>query len=391
MTSHKFLRSSGGRPVLALLLACLTVNIAARAQDSPDESTASAPVVFHRENTPSPAFNNILRGISGDVENDIWTVGTFAQGALALHFDGSKWGTVPMALPNTADMRGVSVLSADDVWAVGSVFDSNNHFISVIQHFDGKNWSVVPNPHFASGDQLFAVKAIAQDDVFAVGELHSDNQQPLPLIEHFDGNKWVVIPAPALKKGQTLTLGTIAAVSHSDVWVTGSNFETQPSPIFHFDGETFRNVPFPIPTASLDGLVAIATDDVWVVGAQLKGNATATLTAHWDGKRWTIVPSPNLTHDPVLRAVSAISSSDIWAAGCTTCNSDIGVNQVILVEHWDGKRWTINPTPLIGRGDFDFPGSVLTFPSGSVYVSGTSAGRSLAASQTLVLHATEGK
>jgi hypothetical protein len=247
------------------------------------------------------------------------------------------------------------------------------------------------SPDFASGDQLFAVQAIAHDDVFAVGELHSDSQKPLPLIEHFDGTKWVVVPGPKLKNGQTLTLGAIAAVSHSDLWVTGTNFETQPSLIFQFDGQKFTNVPFPLPAASLDGLAAIAADDVWVVGAQPNGNNRATLVAHWDGKRWTIVSTPNLTRTNALRAVSAISGSDIWAAGCTSCGSDVGTNQVILVEHWDGKQWSINPTPLIGKGDFDFPGSVLTFPSGSVFLAGTSARRNLASSQTLVLRAKEGK
>jgi hypothetical protein len=297
-----------------------------------------------------------------------------------------------MVLPNTADMRSVSVLASDDVWAVGHMFDSNTqHFTSVIQHFDGKKWSLVACPHFASGDQLFAVKAIASDDVFAVGELHSDSQEPLPLIEHFDGMTWVVVPAPKLKNGQTLTLGAIAALSHSDVWVTGFSQPLQPV-VLHFDGQKFANVPFPsLPRATLAGITAIADDDVWAVGAQPKGNNEATLAAHWDGKRWTIVPTPNLTQSNALRSVSAISSSDVWAAGCTSCGADIGVNQVVLVEHWDGKQWSINPTPLIGRGDFDFPGSVLTFPSGSVFIAGTSAGRNLASSQTLVLHATEAK
>jgi len=105
-----------------------------------------------------------------------------------------------MALPNTADMRGVSALVSHDVWAVGNMFDSKTqHFTSVIQHFDGAKWRLMASPHFASLDQLFAVKAIAHDDVFAVGELHSDSQEPLPLIEHFDGTKWVRLRPPCAR------------------------------------------------------------------------------------------------------------------------------------------------------------------------------------------------
>lgn len=377
------------KSVVSVMLASAIFNIAAQAQDSSAENAAPTPVTFHQEKTPNPELNNLLFGISADAENDIWSMGTFATGALALHFDGSKWSSVPMALPFAADMRGVSVLSSDDVWAVGTAFDSNTqHNTSVIQHFDGKKWSVVPNPHFKSGDQLFGIKAIASDDVFAVGESNSDSQKPHPLIEHFDGTRWTVIPAAPLKKGQTLSLGDIAATSHSDVWVTGVSEPVQPA-IMHFDGVQFRNVPFPsVKNASLAGMAAITPDDAWVVGSQPNGNAEATLAAHWDGKKWTVVPSPNLTQSNALRSISAISSSDIWAVGCTSCGADIGVNQVALVEHFDGKQWTINPVSLIGKGEI--PGAVLAFPSGSVYIAGILVNKSQRF-QTLVLHGTEGK
>lgn len=324
MNSRKFLSISRWSSVAASLLAVLTFNVGSQAQDF--TAGSAAPITFTQEKTPNPSFNNFLFGISADSEDDIWSVGTFASGALALHFDGSKWRSVPMTLPNTAGMSGVSVLSAKNVWAVGSVFNSNTqHFTSVIQHFDGKKWSLASGPHFVSGDQLFAVKAFASDDVFAVGELHSDNQKPLPLVEHFDGTKWSVVPTPRPSKGQTVSLRSIAGISHSDLWVTGDGPAPQPPTIMHFDGQRFKNVAFPMPHAGLGQLAAIATNDVWVVGTQPIGNAEGTLTAHWDGTVWTVVPSPNLTTQNDLQAINAISSTDIWAVGCTACSSDIGV------------------------------------------------------------------
>jgi hypothetical protein len=382
MTSHKFIKSSQPWPVFAMSLALLASGVTVQAQSTADEQ-----VVFNLETTPDPQLNDFLFGISADREDDIWATGSFATGALALHFNGAKWTAVPMALEFTADMKNVSVLNPDDIWAVGTAFNSNTqHNVSVIEHFDGKNWSVVTSPHFANGDQLFDVKAIAEDDVFAVGESNSDSQKPRPLIEHFDGTSWKVVPAPVLKQGQTLSLGHIAATSHSDVWVTGSSEPVEPA-IMHFDGAKFSNVPFPsLPDSALAGLAAIAPNDAWVVGAQRNGNDEATQTAHWNGKIWQIVPSPNLTHTNALRAISATSSSDIWAVGCTSCGADLGVNQVILAEHWDGKQWTINPTPLIGKGAI--PGGVLTFPSGNVYIAGTAVSSSQKF-HTLVLHATD--
>jgi hypothetical protein len=220
-----------------------------------------------------------------------------------------------------------------------------------------------------------------------VGESHSDSQKPNPLVEHFDGTKWSVVPTPQFK-GETVSLQAIAAISDTDIWVTGVSSTSTPV-IMHFDGQQFSVVPFPVSNKTdLSGLAAIATDDVWVVGASANATTGATLAAHWDGKAWTVVPSPNLTTNNSLGAVAAISSTDVWAAGCAPCGFDTGVGQVFLVEHWDGKQWTINPTPLVGQGDI--PRSILAFASGSVYVAGTSTGGSLPF-ETLVLHTTQGK
>jgi hypothetical protein len=201
-----------------MMLVSVTLNLPLHAQDF----DVSTPVTFSQQTTPNSGVDSFLFAISGDADNDVWAVGTTAPGTIALHFNGTAWGAVPMALSNTADMSGVSVLAPNDVWAVGSSFDfTTQHNTSVIQHFNGKKWTLVASPHFASGDQLFAVKAIASNDVFAVGELNSDSQKPQPLIEQFDGTKWTVIPAPALEAGKTQSLRYIAATSLDDVWATG--------------------------------------------------------------------------------------------------------------------------------------------------------------------------
>ena len=45
---------------------------------------------------------------------------------------------------------------------------------------------------------------------------------------------------------------------------------------------------------TLVAVAAISSDDVWAVGQQryteMEGE---TLTLHWDGSTWTVVPSPN--------------------------------------------------------------------------------------------------
>jgi hypothetical protein len=55
------------------------------------------------------------------------------------------------------------------------------------------------------------------------------------------------------------------------------------------------------------------------------------LVEHWDGTSWSQVgspdPNPNLSRN--LRAIAAISASDIWAAG------------TVGIENWNGTSWSL--------------------------------------------------
>ena len=68
-------------------------------------------------------------------------------------------------------------------------------------------------------------------------------------------------------------------------------------------------IPSPNPGNSgnyLYGATAISPTDVWAVGGyNFNGR---TLTEHWDGTSWSVIPSPSLgTTDSWLGAVDAIS------------------------------------------------------------------------------------
>src|SRR5579859_6470269 len=70
----------------------------------------------------------------------------------------------------------------------------------------------------------------------------------------------------------------------------------------------------------LNGIAAISASDVWAVGGStLPGsNVGQTLTEHWNGKHWNVVPSPNEgTASNQLSSVAAISTNDVWAVGTT--------------------------------------------------------------------------
>ncbi|HZD88153.1 MAG TPA: hypothetical protein VE088_09130, partial [Gaiellaceae bacterium] len=65
------------------------------------------------------------------------------------------------------------------------------------------------------------------------------------------------------------------------------------------------------------------------------------LVEHWDGTRWSVAPSPAATASrEELDGVVALSADDVWAAGA----DESGPKTQPFVEHWDGSSWNVTPT-----------------------------------------------
>ncbi|MFG0330713.1 MAG: hypothetical protein ACF8PN_12550 [Phycisphaerales bacterium] len=114
----------------------------------------------------------------------------------------------------------------------------------------------------------------------------------------------------------------------------------------------------------LEGIVTIAADDVWAVGNwtdEVGGSSLQySLTLHWDGADWTIVPSPSPSEcgtctSVTLLAVDAAGPDDVWAGGTAKLRGSDGfLGFHLLLLHWDGATWTIMDTPRAipgGSGD----------------------------------------
>jgi hypothetical protein len=169
------------------------------------------------------------------------------------------------------------------------------------------------------------------------------------LIEHWNGADWSILPAPR-SGGRSTVLGltAVAAISPTAAWALGSGTAGgRPVPVFmRWDGTRWRYLPGPAGTG-LTGLAVISARDIWVVGTT--GAATyRALAEHWNGSKWTIVPTPNAfngrTRNNNLYAVSGSSSRNVWAVGWYQ-SGPIGIDHSTLAEHWDGIRWHVQPSP----------------------------------------------
>jgi hypothetical protein len=117
----------------------------------------------------------------------------------------------------------------------------------------------------------------------------------------------------------------------------------------HWDGTAWNIVPSPNPGGSqityLTGVSAVSSNDVWAVGYSHGG--TKPLIEHWDGTAWSIGPAPYAVGSDSngLYAVRAIATNDVWAVGYQNENNN-GENGQGLILHWDGTAWTQVDSPI---------------------------------------------
>src|SRR5947207_1216403 len=100
---------------------------------------------------------------------------------------------------------------------------------TLIEHWDGRSWSVVPSANFIEGtwriNALTAVDGNAADDVWAVGWTVEESDRrgaagARALIEHWNGSTWSLVTAPSTNSNQVL-LNDIAVLGSDDVWAVG--------------------------------------------------------------------------------------------------------------------------------------------------------------------------
>jgi hypothetical protein len=165
-----------------------------------------------------------------------------------------------------------------------------------------------------------------------------------------------IVPTTPARAGTTFSidgaLQAVAAISRTDVWAVGhrsdGGAEGYATLTEHFDGVSWHVVPSPDASSYSQDLVdvsGVSGDDVWAAGWFYgdEGGERA-LIEHWDGSRWTVVPSPDPTperEDLVrLSGIDAISRTDVWAVGMfEVASSD--PHPRTLIEHWDGSTWSI--------------------------------------------------
>ncbi|MDQ3705455.1 MAG: S-layer homology domain-containing protein [Chloroflexota bacterium] len=316
-------------------------------------------------------------------------------------------------------LMGVSVVSEDDVWAVGYYNDPNaskpdspsKHVAkrsphdtvqtpegypgtlrTLIEHYDGTAWTIVPSPNKGSdANMLNSVVALASDDVWAAGSYINEFGIAQTLVQHWDGEVWSLVDSPNVGPLLDNRLTAIDASAPDDVWAVGYYYTEKAvaqTLTMHWDGTEWSIVASPNVVERnnfLYSLTVVGPNDAWAVGAY--GTTSdyqylfKSLALHWNGAAWTVVDTPSVgSFTNILYGVDAASSDDVWAVGMY---SGTGATRALMM-HWDGTEWTAMPGPSDGSSNDTLYG-VKTLGPNDAWAVGHSGG-SNTKPQTLTMH-----
>jgi hypothetical protein len=262
---------------------------------------------------------------------------------------------------NGNTLYSVSATSAASAWAVG-YYGKGTATRTLVERWNGAAWKLQnsPNPGGASNrNQLLGVAAISASDAWAVG-WYGNGTAGGTLVEHWNGTAWTVQNSPSpggASKGHLLD--GVAATSATNAWAVGAYGTAGRTLVEHWNGTAWAVQNSPDPGGAngknfLYGVTATSATNAWAVGYYTNGTVDRTLIEHWNGRAWTVQnsPSPGGANGNRLYSVSATSATSAWAVGYY----DKGTVDRMLIEHWNGRAWTVQNSPDPGGSaqDNDF-------------------------------------
>jgi hypothetical protein len=225
--------------------------------------------------------------------SDAW-IFSWKWPAEALRYSGSRWTlqAIPSWVIRPAADKRLSVssvaFSPKDVWVFSLGIDAHkDHYAA---HYDGRTWSKVPLPAIPG-----EVSVVSANDIWALGVTSGSSVSSWTAsgVTHYNGRTWSFTRLPALPvaKGVSVSYANLTATGPGSTWLvrtlTMEDGVSTPT-VTHLSGSRWTTVGFPSGPGSLIPL-ATAQDGsggLWV-DAIFTNPSGFTYTYHLSGGKWT--------------------------------------------------------------------------------------------------------
>jgi hypothetical protein len=295
----------------------------------------------------------------------------------------SGWSSVPVGElgPGWNGFNDIDGVSPNDIWAVGfrcaECGTADEYGQTLIEHWDGTSWSVVPSPNTGPVEQtLYSVLPLSEKNAWATG-IYLDGTRFATLTVHWGGSEWSIVPSPNPGPRNNY-LNALDAVGPNDIWAVGT-YRDGPlrTLIEHWDGTNWTVVPSPnVGTARnlLVDIEAFSADNIWALGQACNDTICSDgriMLLHWDGSEWTVASAPDPTpYGEQAQEISATRPNDIWIGG-TVCLTPFCIDSVPMVLHWDGATWSDVSNPLPAGSVSAVNWGIVAIRARDVWVSGS--------------------
>jgi hypothetical protein len=185
------------------------------------------------ENT-SVMQDDQLRSVSCISASDCWAVGFYNNGkagnadqTLIEHYDGSGWVLFPSANQGVGlsnDLYGVSCVSANDCWAVGSYHAADSDaYETLLEHYAGTTWELASG-NVTAISRLYDLTCSRSGECWAVGDYNPDVYFRT-LVEKYSGDAWSMVSS---QNGSTYgnSLNGVTCTSDTNCLAVGSYAST---------------------------------------------------------------------------------------------------------------------------------------------------------------------
>jgi hypothetical protein len=213
-------------------------------------------------------------------------------------------------------------------------------------------WSTTPTPQTSRGsDQLYDVSCRGPAFCLAAGSGYyraRTGTVPGPVAEVWNGHRWAVTRTRIPGGDPDEFLG-VSCVSSSFCVAVGRHFGGHAEPgdralVETWNGRAWSVAPSPRPglDSVLSAVSCTSSRSCQAVG-YFDSHSTpglATLVESWNGKAWSRAPSPSPGDNGVLQGVSCVRATRCMAVG----SRDDASGAVTLAESWNGRRWSVTPS-----------------------------------------------
>jgi len=112
--------------------------------------------------------------------------------------------------------------TSNTVWAAGQVEGASAPSQSLVEQQSNAQWKIVssPNATGASDTIVYAITAASDSSAWAVGNDVDNNGSAQTVIEQWNGSQWSLVTSVSPGSGDNI-LGGVTAISANDVWAVG--------------------------------------------------------------------------------------------------------------------------------------------------------------------------